>query len=200
MELTITKDTNDLEHLERVIHMNLQSFYELGRALMEIRDRELYKIKNGGKYGTFEAYCREVWDMSKMHAYRLMDSCSVVDTVKSNPRVTSIPNCERQARPLAKLEPDQQIEAWGKAVETAPEGKVTAAHVYKIVKDMTAPVKPRIPAVHFPPLGPHIPEHAVQFATMAISQLERISDDDPTKEKALNMVQDWINKHRGGKK
>ena len=57
--------------------------------------------------------------MSKRHAYRLMDSCSVVDTVKSNQLVT--PTNESQARPLAKLEPSQQREAWQKAVEPAPK-------------------------------------------------------------------------------
>ena len=47
---------------------------------------------------------------------------------------------------------------------------------------------------------PQIPEHAVHFATIAISQLQRIADDDPTKDKALNMVQDWINQSREGRK
>lgn len=47
---------------------------------------------------------------------------------------------------------------------------------------------------------PQIPEHAVHFATIAISQLQRIADDDPTKDKALNMVQDWINQSRKGRK
>ena len=42
-----------------------------------------------------------------MHAYRLMDSCKVIDTVKSNPLGYS-PENERQARPLSKLEPEQQ--------------------------------------------------------------------------------------------
>ena len=44
---------------------------------------------------------------------------------------------EGQLRPLSKLEPEQQREAWQKAVETAPEGKVTAAHVSKVVKELT---------------------------------------------------------------
>lgn len=60
--------------------------------------------------------------MSKMHAYRLMDSCKVIEVLKSNQLVT--PVTEYQTRPLSKLEPDQQREAWQKAVETAPEGKV----------------------------------------------------------------------------
>ena len=44
---------------------------------------------------------------------------------------------EGQLRPLAKLEPEQQREAWTKAIETAPEGKMTAAHVQKVVREMT---------------------------------------------------------------
>ena len=50
---------------------------------------------------------------------------------------------ETQLRPLSKLEHAQQREAWQQAVATAPDGKVTAAHVYKIVKDMTMPEKPK---------------------------------------------------------
>jgi hypothetical protein len=54
-------------------------------------------------------------------------------------KTDSIP--ESQLRPLAKLRdnPEAQKEAWQKAVETAPEGKVTAAHVARVVKGMTEP-------------------------------------------------------------
>ena len=51
-------------------------------------------------------------------------------------RVNIEPTSEKQIRPLARLTADQQLIAWQKAVETAPDGKVTAAHVYKIVKGM----------------------------------------------------------------
>ncbi len=37
---------------------------------------------------------------------------------------------------MGKLTPPQQQEAWKKTVETAPEGKVTAKHVEKIVDEM----------------------------------------------------------------
>lgn len=40
-----------------------------------------------------------------------------------------MPETESQARPLANLEPEQQREAWKKAVETVPEGKVIAAQI-----------------------------------------------------------------------
>jgi len=75
------------------------------RALMEIRDKGLYRDVLG--YQTFEAYCKDRWDLSKMHAYRLMDSCRVMDTVKSDQLVT--PSTESQARPLARLGPERQV-------------------------------------------------------------------------------------------
>src|SRR5690606_26347192 len=47
------------------------------------------------------------------------------------------PANERQARPLTKLPPEQQREAWEEAVATAPDGRVTAAHVERTVKRLT---------------------------------------------------------------
>lgn len=134
MELAITKNKSRLEELEGVINRNLQSFYEVGRALMEIRDNELYKLKNGGGYGTFEAYCQDTWNFSRSHAYRFIDSVKVIENLSPT---GDKPISERQTRPLAKLEPEQQKEVWQKAVETEPDGKVTAAHVAVVVKEFT---------------------------------------------------------------
>ena len=133
MELAITKNTTELEQLEGVIQKNIGAFYEVGRALMEIRDKGLYRDVLG--YDTFEAYCKHRWDFNRAYAYRLMGSAQVIDAV--SPIGIQSPDNERQTRPLARLEPDQQREAWQKAVETAPEGKVTAAHVSKVVKEMS---------------------------------------------------------------
>lgn len=138
MQLTITKDIEELKNLESVINRNLKSFYEVGRALMTIRDRELYKLKNGGIYNTFEAYCKETWSFTSSRARQIILATERIENIKSVTTVTHI--TERQTRPLARLEPEQQKEAWQKAVETAPEGKVTAAHVAKIVDQ----VKPKI--------------------------------------------------------
>ena len=42
---------------------------------------------------------------------------------------------ERAIRPLTKIkDPEEQREVYQKAVETAPEGKVTAKHVERVVK------------------------------------------------------------------
>ena len=45
------------------------------------------------------------------------------------------PSTERQARPLASLPASVQAEAWQRAVDTAPYGKVTARHVESVVAE-----------------------------------------------------------------
>ena len=126
------RETNrqDLERLEGIIERNLQSFYEVGRALMEIRDKGYYRDVLG--FDTFEAYCKAKWDFSRRHAYRFIESVEVVDDVSDRTQIKPV-NLE-QTRPLVNLPTEKRGEAWQKAVETAPEGKVTAAHVQKVVK------------------------------------------------------------------
>jgi hypothetical protein len=132
MENVITKNKTRLEHLEGVINRNLQSFYEVGRALMEIRDRGYYKDVLG--YNTFEQYCKERWDFARRTAYQFIDSVKVIDNVRN---CAQTPINESQTRPLARLEPEQQKEVWQKAVETAPDGKVTAKHITEVVMEVT---------------------------------------------------------------
>jgi hypothetical protein len=59
MEVAKVRDAKRLEELEAVIKRDLESFYEVGRALVEIREKGLYKIKNGGAYKTFKKYAKE---------------------------------------------------------------------------------------------------------------------------------------------
>jgi hypothetical protein len=132
LEIALTRNKAELERLEGVIATNLNAFYEVGRALMEIRDNNYYSDVLG--YETFEAYCRDRWDFGKAYAYRLIGAATVVNNV--SPKGDKIPATETQCRPLTKLDPEQQVKAWEMAVETAPDGKVTANHVARIVKGM----------------------------------------------------------------
>ena len=91
---------------------------------MEIRDNELYRDVLG--YQTFEEYCRVKWDMGRNYANKLISSANVITNVGTIVPIT--PATESQTRPLARLEPEKQKEAWQRAVETAPNGKVTADH------------------------------------------------------------------------
>ena len=123
----------NLQEHETVIERGLKTFVEVGNALMAIRDSRLYKAD----YTTFEDYCRERWGMSKRHSNRMIEAANVIDNLGP---IGLIPQTESQARPLAKLDPDDQLEAWQRAVETAPNGKVTGKHVERVVAKMVAPL------------------------------------------------------------
>jgi hypothetical protein len=54
-----------------------------------------------------------------------------------------LPATETQARPLAHIkDPDLQRQVWQRAVETAPEGKITAQHVAQTVEYFRPPPAP----------------------------------------------------------
>ena len=130
--------------LEATIERGLQTFVEVGLAFGEILDSRLYR----DEFATFDEYCRERWGMKRRHAYRLIDAAAVVENV-SNWTQIEAPANEAQARPLTALSPDLQREVWREAVDTAPNGKVTAAHVQAVVDRMTQPEPPSTMTVHY---------------------------------------------------
>jgi hypothetical protein len=136
MELTIVKDTQELERLEGIVDKCRDGINKLSvegaHALRKIRDDKLYEKVRGEE--NFEKYCRERWDITRQTAYQMIDYVKVIENVSD---CLQKPANERQARPLARLKPDQQLIAWQKVVDIAPEGKVTAAIVTKVVNEMT---------------------------------------------------------------
>jgi hypothetical protein len=134
-----------LSELETVVEAGLQTFYDVGQALIEIRDSRLYRLN----YKTWDGYCRDRWGMSFQHAARLIDAAEIVDTLsKSSPELEGfpIPISEWQVRPLVLLDtPEQRREAWHRAIDTAPDGdmnKITHGHVKAIVDDIRGVERP----------------------------------------------------------
>ncbi len=128
--IVTTKDEKtELAELEDVINRNLASFFEIGKALITIRDKKLYHLT----HDNFEDYVLERWDFRRAHAYRLIDSAKTIENLSP---IGDIPTNEAQVRPLTKLDPDHQKEAWAEALKSAPQGKVTAKLVRKVVKKM----------------------------------------------------------------
>lgn len=130
--LTVSEATR-LTELEGVVARGLATFVDVGNALAAIRDARLYRAA----HGTFEEYLQARWGMARRTAYQMIDAATVVENVRNCAQIA--PANESQARPLARLEPDEQRAAWGRVVETAPDGKVTAAHVQAVVDEMTTP-------------------------------------------------------------
>ena len=108
-----------LAELEKVIEDGLATFLAVGTALVRIRDERLYQEAG---YDTFDRYCRERWDMSGSHAYRLMDASEVV---RELPPTALQPANEAQARELKVVEPEARAAVMQEASE-ATGGKPTA--------------------------------------------------------------------------
>lgn len=90
----------------------------MGTALLEIRDSRLYRET----HSTFENYCRDRWGMNRRYANRIIEAAVVVENLgpigpklpsTGTDQLVSLPTHESQARPLAKLEPEQQRTAGG---------------------------------------------------------------------------------------
>jgi len=143
------RESQRLVALESVIKSGLQTFVEVGEALMEIRDSRLYRIE----HGTFEAYCLEKWDLKQSRAYQLMDAAKVSENLKSS-TIVELPQTESQARPLTKLPAEQQPIAWARAVENAGGEQPTAKQVKVAVLEVLPPLvepekKKRNPNIRF---------------------------------------------------
>lgn len=132
IDVLTVQEANRKAELEATIERGLQTFVEVGLALMEIREAGLFRPAQ-----TFEEYCNQRWGWTRRHANRMIASAEV--TANLGPVGPVLPATERQARPLTPLSPDLQREAWREAVDTAPNGKVTAAHVQAVVDRMTKP-------------------------------------------------------------
>jgi ParB family chromosome partitioning protein len=126
-EIISGAEAQRLMALETTIERGLYTFVEVGNALLEIRDSRLYRTT----HGTFEDYCRERWGMKRSYAYELIDAAGVVGNLSGIP---DKPSAVSHARPLTRLEPEAQRIVWQQAVDTAPNGKVTAAHVQSVVE------------------------------------------------------------------
>lgn len=128
-ELLNIEERNELERCEVVIKQGLKTFVEVGQALMLIREKKLYRAE----FGTFEDYCQDKWQLKKSQTYRLIDAANVVENIKLPPG-GKLPQTEKHARPLTKLEPELQAEAWQKVVKEHGD-KITHNKVEEVVKE-----------------------------------------------------------------
>jgi len=133
-ELTLNEQAR-LNECEAVIERGLKTFVEVGNALLAIREAKLYRLD----YETFEEYCQERWGFTNEYARLNMRAAEVVKRIQETPTMVGVlPTTESQARPLTQLEPEEQAVAWQRVVESAPNGKVTAAHVISVAKEFMA--------------------------------------------------------------
>jgi hypothetical protein len=191
IEAISVDESKRLIALEQTIKQGLDTFVEVGEALLEIRDSRLYRIE----HGTFEEYCKGKWGMSIRHADRLMIGAKAVDAIKQSGPIGLVPQAESQARPLTKLRPEDQPKAWQKAVEIAggeqPTAKQVSQAVVEISKADETPnneIMPTQEPQKIAKLPKYKPDLAMQIAQHAISMLDTIVKQDLSREAALEKV------------
>ena len=115
-------ETERLAGLEKRIEAGMETFLQVAEDLLKIKAEELYRYK----WDSFEAYCRERWNMTPRRARQIVAGAEVVDNLR-NHGSSVLPSNERQVRALAGLPVEQQMATWNKAVEQRggkPTGKV----------------------------------------------------------------------------
>ena len=144
---TDTKTTSDLPYWEHEVYDSSMSYIRLGLALHAIR----LKLSSGNKNWRieFEDFCKNSPVGSSSYAKKIIKAASVaIDLI--NQGFTKIPTCISQALPLAKFcsslvtdavsntSPSSNSELsqkWQEVLDSAPDGRVTAAHVKAITDD-----------------------------------------------------------------
>jgi hypothetical protein len=103
-------DQGRLAELEAVVERGMQTFVEVGTALMEIRDFKLYRQT----HATFEGYCKDRFGFSDSRGRQLIAAAKTVTTVTAEG--LPAPTTERQARQFAR----ERREALAKSEKPKP--------------------------------------------------------------------------------
>ena len=148
-ELT-EQEISDRLHLERKVE---RAFFEAGKALAQLRDRRLYR----STHRTFEEYCRDRFGYTHRRVNYLIAGSIVFDNIAMGTNCSQneeadktrlnpsriLPTNEGQVRPLAQLEPQQQVEVWQRAVQVAgskaPPARIVKDVVQKIMERTKVP-------------------------------------------------------------
>ena len=168
----------------------VMTFQEARKCIDEINDNlrntralllDLYERKGWEAlgYDSWRACVAGEFKQHQSYLYRQLEAAQAeinISPMGEKPEIGKIP--ERQLRPLTKLAPQEQREVWDEVTKET-EGKPTAKDVEKKVSEIlhkdTFPVS-----------------DAMSYARMAIHQLERILADDPKRDEAFELVEEWI--------
>jgi hypothetical protein len=126
----------ELARLETVIEKGLETFFEVGSALLDIREKRLYRQS----HSTFADYCRERWTLSASYAHQLIDSVEVVNDLRKSARADfqTLPKTEKVVRPLVNLTTEDRQTVWAQSCQKA-NGHPTAEQVAQTVKETVPP-------------------------------------------------------------
>src|ERR1700677_3843130 len=91
-------EKGQLEESERTLERGLGTFYEVGNALLTIRESRLYRLT----HSSFERYCLERWNIGRSYAWRVIGAAERLNLLPKD-QTASRPTNEFQVRPFLKL-------------------------------------------------------------------------------------------------
>jgi hypothetical protein len=136
-----SEERGRLHELERTVERTLESFLECGRALLEVRDRALYREH----YKSFEHYLTRRFGITYSQGASLMRSTLVAEHLLAGPAGPQgdaplpLDLAEDTLRPLQKLAPTLQCAIWRLASRITE--KPTHHIVSRIVRTVTAAIQ-----------------------------------------------------------
>ncbi len=123
-----------LAELEGVIESGLMTFFEVGAALAQIRERRLYRET----HDTFEAYCQERWSFNRQRASQLIQASEMSRILDIQPARAS------HVEALLPLKSQPELAREVVAEVRAAKGDEATAADYKhaVAKKTGQPVRP----------------------------------------------------------
>lgn len=170
----------DLADSEDLVQKGLDATREARASLLHIRDARLYREQ----FGTFEEYMLKRWGYSARHGHRLADWAMVEQNLLEGPKSKDqspksgveaevpLPRNESQARPLARLKPEEQREVWRETTLAKPAEKITA-------RDVEATIEKRFstkPGPEFAEVGQAIRKRILDAAQRAVVAIRALGD------------------------
>jgi hypothetical protein len=138
--LTVAEKTL-LGRCEAAIERNLAGVWELGHALTEIRDRDLWR----GEYASFREYCLKRWQFSDRRARQMIEARETRDRLqailtdesdKKSGTAVPLPENEWQTRELGKHPAEHHADIWATAQDLAGDGRPTAGDIARAAEQV----------------------------------------------------------------
>jgi len=152
------KEKNRFEICKQLVRDGLNTVFDVGIALREMREGKYYREQ----YDTWNVFCEAEFKISRSYAHRLIESSQVKEELPKS--VTQLVTTEAQARALSDIPEDQRAAVLKSA---AKSGSVTAASITDAAEQML-------------PIG-----NTDQPIESGISQKKPASKDDLTKKPVL---------------
>jgi hypothetical protein len=133
-------ERRELHECEDILERGLATFFEVGNALLRLRESRLYRAT----HPTFEQYCHERWNIGRSYASRVI---AAAERIKLLPNDTSLPKPanEFQVRPFLKLPPKEFPAGWKRAIKNAKGGRITPGVVQAVVQELLSGRRGRTP-------------------------------------------------------